>query len=227
MKKENKTLWVTVEDLAVQYAKEANEVIRESIVNMIFKNMDKYMKTSINNAYTSARNYGLSIPKEDFESRFMQYLWEAIEAYEIGGSSFKNIVMRRFDFAEKHTWCQYKSKGDSNDKDGVSYDSARWDSLDRKAGGSESESEKSLADVVLGDTISAEDEYIEQNEEMRIIDDFAQVNERYANVIRFMALGYDGDALAMATGEAKSNNSKMRKLVQRSKESFHNFLLER
>lgn len=227
MKKENKILWATVEDLAKQYASEANEMIRENIANMIFKNMDKYVKTSINNAYINARKYSLSIPKEDFESRFMQYLWEAIEAYEIGGSSFKNIVMRRFDFAEKHTWRQYKSKGDSNDKDGVSYDSARWDSLDRKAGGSESESEKSLADVVLGDTISAEDEYIEQNEEMRIIDDFAQVNERYANVIRFMALGYDGDALAMATGEADSNNAKMRKLVQRSKESFHNFLFER
>src|SRR5699024_1650174 len=177
--------------------------------------------------FENAKNYGLFIPKEDFESRFMQYLWESIEAYEIGGSTFKNIVIRRFRFAETHTWRQYKSKGDSSDKDGISYDSARWDSLDRKVGGGDSEDDKTMADIVLGDTDSAEKEYLDLYDEQAIIEEFSKVNERYSNVIRYMSLGYEGDDLAIATGEADSNNAKMRKLVQRSKASFKKFIDER
>jgi hypothetical protein len=226
MKKANETLWVNVEGMAVAYANETNEFAKQDILADVFNAMEKYIKTCVKNAVANARNYGLDIPKEDFESRFMQYLWEALEAFEIGGSSFKNIVLRRFRFAETHTWRQYKTKGCENDKDGVSYESARWDSLDKKIGG-DSDDDKSLADVVLGNAMSAEDEFIAANEEMEIVNEFAEVNERYAKVIRFMLLGYEGDVLAIATGEADSNNAKMRKLVQRSKEAFAAFMAER
>jgi hypothetical protein len=227
MKKANETLWVNVEGLAIAYAKETNQFAKQDILAEVFEAMKKYIRKCVNNAVRKAENYGVQIPREDFESRFMQYLWEALEAFESdGGSTFKNIVLRRFRFAETHTWRQYKTKGNENDKDGVSYIAARWDSLDRKIGG-DSEEDKTLAEVVLGETKSAEAEFLSQREEMEIIDHFAQVNERYANVIRFMALGYDGDALAIATGEADSNNAKMRKLIQRSKEAFANFMAER
>jgi hypothetical protein len=226
MKKANETLWVNVEGMAVAYAKETNQFAKQDILAEVFEAMKKYIRKCVNNAVRNAENYGLQIPREDFESRFMQYLWEALEAFEVGGSSFKNIVLRRFRFAETHTWRQYKTKGNENDKDGVSYESARWDSLDRKVGG-DSEDDKTFAEVVLGNAVSAEDEFLGQREEMEIVDEFTQVNERYANVIRFMALGYEGDMLAIATGEADSNNAKMRKLVQRAKESFAKFMNER
>lgn len=227
MKKANQTLWVNVEGLAVAYAKSSNQFAKQVILAEVFEAMKNYIRKCVNNAVRKAENYGIQIPREDFESRFMQYLWEALEAFQInGGSTFKNIVLRRFQFAEAHTWRQYKTKGNENDKDGVSYASARWDSLDRKIGG-DSEEDKTLAEVVLGETKSAEAEFLGQREEMEIIDQFAQVNERYANIIRFMALGYDGDALAIATGEADSNNAKMRKLIQRSKEAFAKFMAER
>lgn len=226
MNKSNVSLWCSLEKMVESYANETEIYKKESILSNIFEEMKSYISRCINNAYLKPRNYGLEIPKEDFESRFMQNLWEAVESFQVGGSTFKNIVIRRFDFAEKHTWNQYKTKGNKEDKDGVSYESARLDSLDRKIGGSESE-ETTLASLLNWKVISTEEEYFDKVEESSIISDFEAVNKRYANVIRFMALGYEGNALAIATGEADSNNPKFRKLVQRSKESFAKFMKER
>ncbi|MDC3413942.1 BacL2 family protein [Terrihalobacillus insolitus] len=228
MTKTNQTLWVNVEGMAVVYANETDTFAKQDILAEVFESMKKYIGSCVRNAVRKAETHGVIIPHEDFESRYMQYLWEALEAFDPNGEySFEQIVKRRFRFAETHTWRQYKTKGDENDKDGVTYASARWDSLDRKIGGGEGEDNKTFADLVLGETVSAEEEFLARNEEMEIINEFAKVNERYANVIRFMALGYEGDVLAIATGEADSNNAKMRKLVQRAKEAFRKFLVER
>lgn len=209
------------------YVNETEIYKKEKILSNVFEEMKSYISNCINNAYMKPRNYGLEIPKEDFESRFMQYLWEAVESFQVGGSTFKNIVIRRFDFAEKHTWNQYKTKGNKGDKDGISYESARLDSLDRRITGSEPGRETTLANLLNWKEVSAEEEFLDQLEEASIISEFAKVNERYAKVIRFMALGYEGNALAIATGEADSNNPKFRKLVQRSKESFAKFMNKR
>lgn len=227
MNKSNVSLWCNLEKMVELYAKETEIYKKETILSNVFEEMKSYISKCINNAYLKPRNYGLEIPKEDFESRFMQNLWEAVESFQVGGSTFKNIVIRRFDFAEKHTWNQYKTKGNKDDKDGVSYESARLESLDRKIGGSESEEETTLANLLNWKVVSTEDKFLDQIEEASIISEFARVNERYANVIRFMALGYKGDALAIATGEADSNNPKFRKLIQRSKDSFAKFMNER
>ncbi|MEK5071721.1 BacL2 family protein [Sporosarcina sp. FSL K6-1508] len=218
--------WSGLEEMAGLYSSEKEELKKEIILLNIFEKMKGYILTSVNNAYKKTGVYGLEIPKEDFESRFMQYLWEAVESFQSDGSTFKNIVARRFDFAEKHTWRQYKTKGDENDKNGVSYESARLISLDRRIDGG-TKSVKILADISLGDVYSAEDEYFEQIEVTSIISEFKKVNERYANVIQFILLGYKGVDLAIATGEADSNNQKFRKLVQRSKESFAKYMTNR
>lgn len=227
MSESNSLLWENMEKMAGLYANEDKIYEKEKILSNIFEEMKSYISKCINNAYMKPKNYGLEIPKEDFESRFKQYLWEAIESFQVGGSTFKNIVIRRFDFAEKHTWNQYKTKGNKDDKDGVSYVSARLDSLDRRIAGSDLEGETTLANLLNWKVVSAEEELLDKLEEAEILSDFARVNERYANVIRFMALGYEGNALAIATGEADSNNAKFRKLTQRSKESFAKFMNER
>lgn len=218
--------WSDLEEMAGIYNNE-NEVLKKEIILLnIFKEMKGYILKSVNNAYKKTAIYGLVIPKEDFESRFMQYLWEAVESFQGDGSTFKNIVVRRFDFAEKHTWRQYKTKGNENDKNGISYESARLISLDRRID-SATESERTLADISISEVYSAEDEYFDQIEVTSIISEFKKVNERYANVIQFISLGYKGADLAIATGEGDSNNPKFRKLVQRSKESFAKYLINR
>lgn len=227
MVKNNELLWKTVEGLAVNYAKASDPFNKETILLKIYEVMKTYINSCVKNSVAKSRNNGLNIPKEDFESRYMQYLWEALEAFEADGKySFKNIVLRRFRFAEAHTWRQYKTKGTENDKDGISYVSARWDSLDRTIGG-DAEDKKTLADIVLGDTVSAENEFLENNEVNEIIDEFTRVNERYANIIRLISLGYEGESLALASGESTKYDAKMRKLVQRSKEAFGKFISER
>ncbi|MEK4488029.1 BacL2 family protein [Psychrobacillus sp. FSL H8-0484] len=212
-----------MEEMVSIYSNEKEVIKKETILSNIFEEMNGYIGKSVNNAYMKPKKFGLEIPKEDFESRFMQYLWEAVESFQVGGSTFKNIVLRRFEFAEKHTWRQYKTKGNESDKNGISYESARLDSLDKRISGSV-EGKATLAQISFWKAISAEDEFLDQIEENTIITEFSKVNERYANIIRYMMLGYEGDALAIVTGEADSNNAKVRKLVQRSKESFRKFL---
>lgn len=225
--KNNSALWCNVEEMAIIYSIETEIVRKETILSYIFVEMGEYIRKCVNNAYRKPKNFGLEIPKEDFESRFMQYLWEALESFQIGGSTFKNIVLRRFEFAEKHTWRQYKTKGSDSDKDGISYESARLDSLDARLSSSDSKGLETLAHISNWKTCSAEDEFLDQFEVTSIVNEFAKVNKRYAIIISYMLLGYEGDALAIATGEADSNNAKVRKLVQRSKVSFRNFLKER
>lgn len=223
----NQNVWGIAEGLAEMFRKEKELSKQQLIIEDIFQAMEGYLQTCITNAVNSARNYGIVIPREDFESRFFQYLWEAVEAYkkEDGEVSFKNIAIRRLRFAEIHTWKQYQTKGDENDKDGISYETARWDSLDRKIG-SGSDDDKSLGEMVIGDEVSAEDIFIDEYEEVEILSAFEKVNERYSNVIRYMALGYEGDDLAIATGESDKYDAKVRKLVQRARNSFEKYIKE-
>ena len=158
-----------MDEMVESYANEDEMYKKEKILSNIFEEMKSYISKCINNAYMKPKNYGLEIPKEDFESRFKQYLWEAIESFQVGGSTFKNIVIRRFDFAEKHTWNQYKTKGNKEDKDGVSYVSARLDSLDRRIGSSDLEGETTLANLLNWKVISAEEELLDQLEEAEIL----------------------------------------------------------
>lgn len=223
----NAELWIEVEAMVESYANLTDAFEKEIVFGEIFETMQGYLRTSINNAFKNAKEYGLHIPKEDFESRFFQALWESVEAFEIGGSKFKNIVIRRFQFAETGTWRQYKRKGNDKDVNGITYDSARWDSLDRKIGGESSEGERTLADVAFGDEKSTEDTFFDSYDVELLLNEFKATNERYANVIAHMALGMTGDDLAIATGESDSNDAKMRKLVQRSKQAFEKFLNER
>lgn len=218
-------LWEVVEGMATEYRKETDSFTRQKIMGDIFQAMERYIKTCVNNSAYKAKNYGIEIPKEDFESRYFEYLWEALEVFkkEDGKVLFKNIVLRRFRLAEIHTWKQYQTKGDENDKDGISYDSVRWDSLDKKVGSS-SGTDKTLVEMVVGDEVSAEDEFINENEELEILSAYEKVNERYSNVIRYMGLGYEGIDLAIATGESDKYDAKVRKLVQRAKNSFEEFM---
>lgn len=221
----NETLWNTAERLAKDYATEINKIKKDAILGDLFFVLNDYMITCVRKGVKNAKDYGLEIPKEDFESRVYEYLWNAIEAYEIDGkSTFKNIAINRIKFAEIHTFRQYTHAGSKDDKDGKTYNSARWDSLDRQVGGSEGEESNTMADVVLENAASAEHEFLDETDEGRIIAGFKDESSRYANVIHYMSKGYDGDALAQITGESDTYDAKMRKLVQRAKKAFMEYM---
>lgn len=105
----------------------------EDLIN-VMEYMERYIGVSAKNAKHRSELYKLCIPYEDFISSFDLAVWEALETYagqEKVEHTFKNIVLFRMNLAEKSVWRLYKSNTcDSADKNGISYDSARWNELD-------------------------------------------------------------------------------------------------
>lgn len=222
----NEDLWVSAEEIAVAYATTEDVGEKEVLTNQLFKLMRNYIHMCANNAVKRARvNYGIYIPKEDFISYYSQYLWEALRDFDVKGkSTFRNIVIRRFSLAEIHTSRMYRTKGSQKDKDGFTYDSARWESLDRFIGTRDGEHEPRTLGETLRDEWDWETEIIENYDVELILNKFRNENERYARVIQLIYLGYEGAELAQAAGEADVYNAKVRKLVQRAKKNFRKFL---
>lgn len=225
MKNTNKALWTNVEGLAMNYVNANDAFEKEMIFAEIFEAMQKYISVCADRAVRNAAEFHLHIPKDDFTSEFNLHLWKAIESFDPTKGKFKSLVAYRFDkIAEPSVWRKYETK-DEEEKDGRSFGKARWESLDKKIGG-DGENEATLADMILGDTPSAEEIFVEDNGVVEILKAFATKNERYAKVISFMYQGYEGDELAQVIGEGEKYDAKVRKLVQRAKDSFAKFMNE-
>lgn len=233
----NEIFWENVERLAIEYAKAANKVERETIFEEVYQAMENYLNSAVNKAIQNVESFGLFIPREDFESRFLETLWKTIEAFcEVeDGISFRSMIVRRINLDEPYIWRKYRRKsGNSYDKDGYTYESARWVSLQLNVD-EDSETVNSFGrgrDLTeageAGKSVSAEKEFFDNYEVEEILKDFAKSkSERYAKVIRFIYLGYEGESLAIVTGEADKYNSKMRKLVERAKRAFAEYMNER
>ena len=219
------TLWVEVEGLSVSYM-EANAEVREVVFGEIFSKMTGYLETCANNSANKAKANGVVIPFEDFFSNYSRYLWDAVNSFvEEGGKyTLKNLILKRFGYVERITWRDYSSKQDDGS---TSYDKARWQSTDKLFEGEEGEAMIQQFDALQ--VSSAESVYIQESEseEDEIISEFRKQYPRHANVIHFMAKGYTGVELAQITQESATNDAKMRKLVQRSKELFRTFMENR
>lgn len=215
-----------MEELAIAYATATNIYVREAILSDIMIKIKSYLKACINNAHNRSKRLGVYIPKEDFESFMTEYIWKAIETYDVnGGYEIDAIIKRRIRLAEIDASRKYRKPGNDTDKDGYTYVSARWDSLNRSV--SNEQSSEELLNYILGEAPSAEYVYTNKAEQIEIIEAFEQSskkNLRYANIIRSMWLGYEGGELAIVTGEEEEYNAKMRTYVSRAKKSFKEFL---
>lgn len=227
MKNNNKVYREELERLANKFLKEKNHFKKEVIFRQIFISMEKYISVCATNAVRKAAEYYLDIPKVDFISAYNLALWESIESFKPAKGSIHSLISYRFSIAEASVWRQYEIK-DEKEKNGRSFIKARWNYLDNILKQySESESEQSLSEMLLGKVPSAESTYIEKNNVIEILESFAQKNERYMKVISLIYEGYKGNDLAVAMGEGKKYNTNVRKLVQRAKNSFKKFLIEK
>lgn len=229
MKKTNVINWELVEELAGTYKTTTDEFEREDILASIFEMVQNYIRTSVRNATTHAKDYGLTIPAEDFESHMLQAVWNAVESFEVDGPhAFKAIVIRRISLAEIDVFRTYRRRSnDVNDKDGYTYEMARWDSINRQVGGDGGE--KELGDFLVSEEPTTEDIVVKNETIESMLDDFeslSKAHKRHALIIRHMLLGYESDDLAVATGLADSYNSSVRKFVSRAKEAFKNYIEE-
>lgn len=229
MKKTNVINWELVEELAGTYKTTTDEFEREDALALIFDMLQNYVRTSVRNATSKTKDHGLTIPAEDFESQMLQAVWKSVESFEVGGEHpLQSIIIRRISFAEKDVARNYRRRSnDVNDKDGYTYEMARWDSINRQVGGDGGE--KELGDFLVSEEPTTEDIVIKNETIQDMLDEFetlSKSHKRHALIIRYMLLGYESDELAIATGLADSYNSSVRKFVSRAKEAFKKYMEE-
>ncbi|QAA23774.1 BacL2 family protein [Sporolactobacillus terrae] len=188
----------------------------------LFIRLKKYIGSCAGNAVRHASQFYLSIPKEDFISAYNLSLWEAVKSFDPTKGRLKSLVSYRFKMAEATVWRQYETR-DENEKDGRSYAKARWDSLDRSLSDSNGDSSVSLIDIIITDHPSTEDTYLSNHAFTNLVQAFAKKNARYAKIIDSLSKGYGGNDLARVTDEGYCYDAKVRKLVQRAKDSFRAF----
>lgn len=220
MRASNTKLWLNAETLVDQYMEARDKKIKEQLFDELFISMKKYIGTCAGNAVRRASEFRLSIPKEDFISAFNLSLWETIKSFDAHKGRLKSLIAYRFRIAEAIVWRQYETR-DVNEKDGRSYAKARWESLDK--GVDSSDNESSLVDFIVTDQPSAEETYIAKHAVTDLIQTFATENARYAKVIDSLYKGYEGNDLAQIMNEGPIYDARVRKLVQRARNSFSKF----
>lgn len=212
---------VLVNALASDFANTGNQVAFSDLFTEVYP----FIKFMAGRAKARALNLGVHIPVEDFESQFAQGLYQAAEDFNQTYGDFMPRFQQFMKRRESDAWRRYERKGDESDKNGRRYDKAQLDSLDRKIG-SDHDNRFTLGESVLEPTESAENEFFRKEDIKKILTDFGEVNERHAKIILLLNCGATNDEIAAAFGEGQYN-AKIRKLVQRAKESFRRFLLER
>lgn len=220
MKKTNKKVnWVLVESLAAEYQK-AEGFRLDEIAGDVYEELQGYVKTCVDNYHRDAATSGTHIPKADFESHIVEAMWRSLRDFDVEKGYFQGFLGRRVNFAKLQAWRQYEIS-DVNSKNGKSYVKAKWDSLDRPIDGDSGT--ETLLDTIIEFTPSVEDIFVEDHGVFEIINAFAKKNQRYATIIAYIYEGYEGEDLAKCLGE-ESYSAKIRKTVQRAKESFENFM---
>lgn len=217
----NQQLWVNMEDLAGNYALSVNKFTKDILFQAAFQLINPYINRCAMNAVRKAQITGVYIPQEDFSSYFYEALWKAMEAYDIEKGNFKSFLCYRFRIAEAATWREYESR-DRNGKNGKTYTVTRWESLNKKVG---QDDDLILEEIILGVVPSSEEVVVDQHTVVEMMSAFSHKQVRYANVIELLSHGYQGEEIARAVGY-NEYSPRIRKLVQRSKQSFRYFLDE-
>ncbi|OMF30080.1 hypothetical protein BK133_17085 [Paenibacillus sp. FSL H8-0548] len=182
----------------------------------------------INRARSScqrAQRTGLNIPLEDFVSFFSQGLFQATKGYDNKLGNFLPRYHSYLKLREADVWRCYETRG--NNQSDRKYEKARLltFSLDQPAGNDDSDETRfTLLDIVP--TPSAEDSYMESEQSRTLIMEFSKLNKRYALIVELLDNGHPLKEIALLMGES-SYNSKVRKLVQRTKIKFSEYLNSR
>lgn len=221
---QNEMKWVEIEEMAKGFHNTTDEMSKDDILSEIYLSMERYIDKSAETARFRAVNTGVEIPKEDFISYYGEALILAARRFDPSKGTFKGLVSLKFHQHEIMVWRNYETKGEVNDKNGKRYDKGRCLSLDKQFF-SGNESESTLANVVLGETPSAEETFLEDNETVEILQSFVQQNEKYAHIISLIHQGYEGGELAQELGMNEYTSS-LRKTVQRSRDSFKKFMAD-
>ncbi len=202
-----------INELALEFATNGGE----EVFTDLFAEMKPLVTNEARKETFKAAQYGLTIPVKDFESAFSMAVWTA--AKEFNGQS--NFIQRFYYFLQKryrpNVWRQYRVRGNNEDKDGIRYDKARNDSLDRLINNKE-ETIKTLGDTLASQT-DIEDIITTSKTVKQVMREFHEVKPQYSEIIGLVYQGFTTAEMAAILGERESN-VKFRKRVSRAKKIF-------
>ena len=178
----------------------------------LFSCLEDYLSKRATAARYKAEATGVYIPFEDFYSNFRLSTWQAIEDYPtIETSTFKSVLLHRLFFSERAVWQLYKKKSaDQTDKDGVTYEGARWSSTDE------------LPETFYNSTEMDEERFYLLEE----LEKYASVNRTNYNFLRLLIYGFTPKEAVIKLKIADEYDASARKKVQRIRRSFKKFLEE-
>ncbi|QMV41844.1 hypothetical protein [Cohnella cholangitidis] len=212
--------WKKINDLAYEFSLTRNQTTFRDLFFEIYPFLHFWAVRSS----AKALQWGIYIPQEDFESHFGQALYQSTIGYDLAIGDFMPRFQSYLKLREADVWRSYQTKCNDQDRGGIRYYKAQLDSLDRKI--AFDDEGITLGEAVLPHSPSAEQEYFEKIEVQNLLAEFRKVNSRYANVVSLLDRGTSNNELAHALGEGNYNN-KVRKLVQRSKAYFLNYIDEK
>lgn len=205
-----------IDNLASDYAKTGSQLI----FNQLYVEVTPLIKSMAMRARTRAINLGVNIPMEDFESQINESLYEASKNYK---SDYGHFIPRFQWFVKRQepiVWRMYETKGCVKDRNGKKYEKAKFEYLDREIN---FEKDGYTLGQVIEKVDSAEKVFLEKEEKKTILREFNEKNKKKYKIIAFLQYGLTNKEIAVVLGE-KDYNAKTRKLVQRAKESFRDFL---
>ncbi|MGV2883309.1 hypothetical protein [Paenibacillus taichungensis] len=194
-----------IDNLASNYAKIGSQLI----FNQLYVEVTPLIKSMAMRARTRAINLGVNIPMEDFESQINESLYDASKNYK---SEYGHFIPRFHWFVKRQepiVWRMYETKGCVKDRNGKKYEKAKFDYLE--------------CEINFEKVDSAEKVFLEEEEKRTILREFSEKNKNNYKIIVFLQYGLTNKELAVVLNE-KDYNAKIRKLVQRAKESFRDFL---
>lgn len=196
--------WLSAEKLIEKYYN-SNDI---NDLSEFLSYFDSYIKKCSYNATCKAHNSGIWICYEDFYSNFYFKLWEIAEDFRnIHTSSLKNVIIRRFHFAEIETVRMYKKCFKIDNIPHINYISAQWDELP----------EFDIKD----DAFLYTDNSIFLKESL--LDLKVSFPKQY-EIIILLFLGYSGKEINYILFGKSIYDSTSRKKIQRAKEKFKTIL---
>jgi hypothetical protein len=206
-----------IDALATEYVK----TNRLAVLNELAKELLLYARWKARYATWKAKRTGVYIPLEDFESNFLMAVMDAAKTYDPKKGHFigrlNYLISRCY---EPAVWRKYATKKSDSKSNGSRYMKANMDSLDRVI---DAENGSTLGEAVLIQHTSAEEQFMNSYMIEKILNEFCVINKHYGNVIVLIHKGVTNEELALIFGE-REYNVRIRKLVQRAKKSFRNFV---
>lgn len=187
----------------------------------LFKELGTFIKSQARSAANRSEDLSVFIPSTEFESAYIEALWEAARSYD-GSSAFIQRLRTCMKRNEAMVWRSYRINKDEK----ATYVKGKVDYLDKPI--KDGTGNKTLGDVAFGKISNKNmgDEVVGECALLDAIEEFKVQNEKYYLIVKALSLESTNEEIAKVLGEV-DYNGKVRAVVYRSKESFKKFLIER